>query len=86
MASIKITFKTRHRNRKRIDEDAYMLHNVIISYSLDIVFTTFSNSIICFNVYKVDVMQRNSLVADICNKILTDDDFKALNLIGYEIM
>ena len=86
MASIKLIFKTRNRNRERIDKDAYLLHNVITRYSLDIVFTTYSNSLIIFNVSKVDARQRMSILSDVCNKILLGAEMKGLNLLSYEIM
>ncbi len=86
MASIKLIFKTRNRNRERIDKDAYLLHDVITRYSQDTTFTTYSNSLIIFNVYKVDARQRMGIVSDVCNKILLGAEMKCLNLLSYEIM
>lgn len=86
MANIKLYFKTRHKNREKIDKDAYLLHNVIIRYSQDTNFTTYSNSLIIFNVYKVDARQRMRILSDVCNKILLGAEMKGLNLLSFEIM
>ncbi len=86
MANIELYFKTRHRNRERIDKDASLIYDIVYRYSLNIVFTTYSNSLIIFNVNKVDIKQRISLLNDICNKILYDDDWQALDMVYYSII
>lgn len=86
MANIKLYFKTRHRNRERINKDASLIYDIVYRYSQNIVFTTYSNSLIIFNVNKVDIKQRMSLLNDICNKILYDDDLQALDMVYYSII
>lgn len=86
MADIKLYFKTKRRNMEKIEKDARLLHDVISRHSLYIVFTAYANSLIIFNVYKLDAIQRISLLNDISIKLLADDEFQGLDLTYYSIM
>lgn len=86
MANIKLYFKTRHRNREKIDKDAHLLYELLSSYSPKVLYTAYSNSLIIFNVYSVDVKQRMSILTDVCNKILNENSIQSLDLTYYSII
>lgn len=86
MANIKLYFKTRHRNREKIDKDAHILYEVLSSHSQKVLYTAYSNSLIIFNVYKVDAKQRMSIITDVCNKILLGYELQTLDLTYYSII
>ena len=86
MANIKLYFKTRHRNREKIDKDAHILYEVLSRHSQKVLYTAYSNSLIIFNVYKVDVKQRMNILSDVSNKILLGYELQTLDLIDYSII
>ena len=44
MANIQISFKTRHKNREKIDEDAHAIYEIVNKYTDKCLYMAYSNS------------------------------------------
>lgn len=85
MANIQMCFKTRHKNRGKIDEDAHAIYEIVNKYTDNCLYIAYSNSQIMFNVYKLDNVQRTNLMADICAQIYEKQKLSAVSLTYYNI-
>lgn len=85
MANIQMCFKTRHKNREKIDEDAHAIYEIVNKYTDNCLYIAYSNSEIKFNVYKLDINQRAGLMADICAQIYEKQKLSAVSLTYYNI-
>ena len=85
MTNIQMCFKTRHKNREKIDEDAHAIYEIVNKYTDKCIYIAYSNSEIKFNVYKLDINQRASLVADLCAQIYEKQELMAVDLTYYAI-
>ena len=85
MANIQMSFKTRHKNRKKIDEDAHAIYEIVNKYTDKCIYIAYSNSEIMFNVYKLDINQRAGLMADLCAQIYEKQELEAVDLTYYAI-
>lgn len=85
MANIQMCFKTRHKNREKIDEDAHAIYEIVNKYTDNCLYIAYSNSEIMFNVYKLDINQRASFMADLCAQIYEKQELVAVDLTYYAI-
>ena len=85
MTNIQMCFKTRHKNREKIDEDAHAIYEIVNKYTDNCLYIAYSNSKIKFNVYKLDINQRAGLMADICAQIYEKQKLSAVSLTYYNI-
>ena len=85
MANIKMYFKTRHKKREKIDEDAHAIYEIVNKYTDKCLYMAYSNSEIMFNVYKLDINQRAGLMADLCAQIYGTQKLVAVDLTYYAI-
>ena len=86
MANIKMYFKTKHRVREKIDKDAHAIYEIVKKYTDNCLYIAYSNSQIMFNVYKLDINQRASLMADLCTQIYEKQELVAVDLTYYAII
>ena len=86
MANIKIEFKSRHRNKEKIDKDAHAIYEIVNKYTDNCLYIVYSNSKIMFNVYKLDIVQRANLMADLCAQIYEKKKLMAVDLTYYTII
>jgi hypothetical protein len=86
MADIRLYFKTKRRNQEKIDKEAHLMYEVLTRHSQKVLYAAYSNSLIIFNVYKLDAIQRISLLNDVSIKLLADDRFQGLDLTYYSII
>lgn len=86
MANIQMSFKSRHKNREKIDEDAHAIYEIVNKYTDKCLYMAYSNSQIMFNVYKLDINQRAGLMADLCAQIYGTQKLVAVELTYYAII
>ena len=85
MANIQMSFKSRHKNREKIDEDAHAIYEIVNKYTDKCLYMAYSNSEIKFNVYGLDINQRASFMADLCAQIYEKQELVAVDLTYYAI-